>query len=147
MSLTPNEYEQLNKKYSPSSKTWKNCTMAFLVGGLICTLGQAIMNIGRSLGLSVDEAGAAVSISLIFLAALLTGLNVFDNIAKVGGAGTLVPITGFSNSIVAPALEFKSEGYVLGLGAKMFVIAGPVLVYGITASVLYGVILYLFQLV
>ncbi|MBC8570387.1 stage V sporulation protein AC [Zongyangia hominis] len=147
MSLTPNEYEQLNKKYSPSSKTWKNCAMAFLVGGLICTLGQAIMNISSSLGLSVDESGAAVSISLIFIAALLTGLNVFDNIAKVGGAGALVPITGFSNSIVAPALEFKSEGYVLGLGAKMFVIAGPVLVYGITVSVVYGIILYLFHIV
>ena len=147
MSLTPNEYEQLNKKYSPSSPTWKNCLMAFLVGGLICTLGQGLVNISRSLGLPADEASTAASISLIFLASLLTGLNIFDNIAKVGGAGTLVPITGFSNSITAPALEFKSEGFILGLGAKMFVIAGPVLVYGITASIVYGLILYLFSIV
>ena len=146
MSLTPNEYEQLNKKYSPSSPTWKNCLMAFLVGGLICTLGQVIVNNSRSLGLPADEASTAAS-SLIFLASLLTGLNIFDNIAKVGGAGTLVPITGFSNSITAPALEFKSEGFILGLGAKMFVIAGPVLVYGITASIVYGLILYLFSIV
>ena len=139
MSLTPNEYEQLNKKYSPSSPTWKNCLMAFLVGGLICTLGQVIVNISRSLGLPADEASTAASISLIFLASLLTGLNIFDNIAKVGG--------GFSNSITAPALEFKSEGFILGLGAKMFAIAGPVLVYGITASIVYGLILYLFSIV
>lgn len=109
MSLTPLEYEQLNKKYSPNSKTWKNCLMAFLVGGLICTLGQVIMNMGLSMGAPMDMASAVTSISLIFLAALLTGLNVFDNIAKIGGAGTLVPITGFSNAIASPALEFKSE--------------------------------------
>ena len=146
MSLTPNEYEQLNKKYSPSSPTWKNCLMAFLVGGLICTLGQVIVNISRSLGLPADEASTAASISLIFLASLLTGLNIFDNIAKVGGAGTLVPITGFSNSITAPALEFKSEGFVTGLGAKLFTVAGPVLVFGISASVLYGIVLYIIGL-
>lgn len=145
--MTNREYEKLNQKKSPNSPLLKNCLCAFLIGGGICTLGQGLVELYQYAGLEKLDASAAASISLIFLAALLTGLNVYDNIAKVAGAGTLVPITGFSNSITSPALEFKSEGLILGLGAKMFVIAGPVLVYGITASVLYGLILYLFQLV
>lgn len=144
--MTNREYEKLNQKKSPNSPLLKNCICAFLIGGGICALGQVLGELYRYAGLEKLDASAAASISLIFLAALLTGLNVYDNIAKVAGAGTLVPITGFSNSITSPALEFKSEGLILGLGAKMFVIAGPVLVYGITASVLYGLILYLFRL-
>ena len=115
--------------------------MAFLVGGLLCVFGQAVINLALSFGLEKDMASACGSISLILLSAVLTGLNVYDNIAKHAGAGTLVPITGFANSMVSPAMEFKSEGYILGLGAKMFSIAGPVLVYGISASVIYGLIL------
>jgi stage V sporulation protein AC len=144
--MTNREYEKLNQKKSPNSPLLKNCICAFLIGGGICALGQGLGELYQYAGLEKLDASAAASISLIFLAALLTGLNVYDNIAKVAGAGTLVPITGFSNSITSPALEFKSEGLILGLGAKMFVIAGPVLVYGITASVLYGLILYLFRL-
>ena len=144
--MTNREYEKLNQKKSPNSPMLKNCVCAFLIGGAICALGQGLADLYQYAGLEKLDASAAASISLIFLAALLTGLNVYDNIAKVAGAGTLVPITGFSNSITSPALEFKSEGLILGLGAKMFVIAGPVLVYGITASVLYGLVLYLFQL-
>ncbi len=146
MKMTASEYDRLNKQVSPNSSVVKNCVFAFLIGGLICTIGEFITNSFLHMGMLQREASALTSISLIFLAALLTGLNVYDNIAKFGGAGTLVPITGFSNSIVAPALEFKSEGFVLGLGAKMFIIAGPVLVYGITSSVVYGVIAFLFKL-
>lgn len=144
--MTNKEYEKLNQKKSPNSPILKNCVCAFLIGGAICALGQGLSDLYQYAGLEKLDASAAASISLIFLASLLTGLNVYDNIAKVAGAGTLVPITGFSNSITSPALEFKSEGLILGLGAKMFVIAGPVLVYGITASVLYGLVLYLFKL-
>ena len=139
--MTNREYEKLNQKKSPNSPLLKNCICAFLIGGGICALGQGLGELYQYAGLEKLDASAAASISLIFLAALLTGLNVYDNIAKVAGAGTLVPITGFANAITSPALEF-----ILGLGAKMFVIAGPVLVYGITASVLYGLILYLFRL-
>ena len=113
---------------------------AFLVGGLICSLGQALTNLYLLLNLSLTDARTLTSVSLVFLGGLLTSIGIYDNIAKHAGAGTLVPITGFANSIVAPAIEFKSEGFVLGLGAKMFVIAGPVLVYGITASVVFGVL-------
>lgn len=120
--------------------------MAFLFGGAICTLGQLFRNLYLSWGLSVKEAGAFVSITLIFLSAFLTALRVYDNIAKYAGAGSLVPITGFANSIVAPAMEFKQEGYVVGIGGKMFVIAGPVLVYATASSILYGLILYFFHL-
>lgn len=146
MKMTASEYDRLNKQVSPNSSVFKNCILAFLIGGLICTIGEFMTNSFLHMGMLQREASSLTSISLIFIAALLTGLNVYDNIAKFGGAGTLVPITGFSNSIVAPALEFKSEGFVLGLGAKMFIIAGPVLVYGITSSVVYGVIAFLFKL-
>ena len=134
----------MSQKAAPNSKLWRNMLVAFLIGGLICTIGQGIMSWMQSLGLSREDGGAVTSISLIFLSALLTGLNCYDNIAKHAGAGTLVPITGFANAVVSPALEFKCEGLVMGVGAKMFVIAGPVLAYGISASVLYGVILQLF---
>lgn len=146
MALTPKDYEQMNKKASPPTKSYLTIPMAFLIGGLICTLGQFLTNLYTMLGLVKEIASASTSITLIFLAALLTGLNVFDNIAKVAGAGTLVPITGFSNAVAAPALEFKSEGLILGVGAKMFTIAGPVIVYGTVASVIYGIILYVFKL-
>ena len=136
----------MSQKAAPKSKLWRNMLVAFLIGGLICTIGQGIMSWMRSLGLSREDGGAVTSISLIFLSALLTGLNCYDNIAKHAGAGTLVPITGFANAIVSPAIEFKSEGYITGLGAKMFVVAGPVLVFGISASVVYGVILYICNL-
>jgi len=146
MSMTDKDYEALNKRKSPNSKSYLNIPTAFVVGGLICVLGQGLMTLYAGWGMSRDIASTAASVSLVFLSALLTGLNVYDNIAKHAGAGTLVPITGFANAMVSPALEFKSEGLILGLGAKMFVIAGPVLVYGISASVIYGVIAYIFKL-
>ena len=146
MSITRQEYGEWVKQASPASKSYRTIPAAFLVGGLICVLGQLIAEGFLWLGAERDTAFTLVSLCLIALAAILTGLNVFDNIAKFAGAGTLVPITGFSNAVVSPALEFKTEGLVLGLGAKMFVIAGPVIVYGTLASVCYGIILYLIQL-
>lgn len=136
----------MNKKVAPKSPALKNGINAFLFGGFICALGQVIVNLAKMAGMAQKEAGLVCSISLIFLSVVLTGFNVYDNIAKHAGAGTLVPITGFANSIAAPAIEFKTEGFVLGLAAKMFTIAGPVLVYGITASILYGLILYIVRL-
>lgn len=146
MDMTNADYGRYVNAKSKPSPTGKNCVWAFCVGGLICTAGQGLMNLYRSWSLGAEEAGTAVSVTLIFLAAVLTGLGVFDNIAKHAGAGTLVPITGFANAVVSPALEFRSEGLVMGLSAKMFVIAGPVLVFGISASVIYGIILVLFGL-
>ena len=143
MNISNQEYGELAKRLSPPSSMAKTIPMAFLIGGAICTLGEALLNMYAALGFSQDDAGALTSMSLIFLSALLTGFKLYDRIAQHAGAGTLVPITGFANSIVSPALEFKSEGYVLGLGAKMFVIAGPVLVYGISASIVYGIIYYI----
>lgn len=134
------------ERAAPPTKWGKNMLMAFLFGGGICTIGQAFLHLYLFLGMDLKTAGAFVSITLIFLSALLTALRVYDNIAKHAGAGSLVPITGFANSIVAPAMEFKSEGYVIGIGGKMFVIAGPVLVYGTAASILYGLILWIFHL-
>lgn len=145
MNLTSQEYEKLNQKASKNTKSYITIPTAFLVGGLICVLGQALLNLYLSFGMSDADAACLVSSTLIFLTALFTGLSLFNKLAKYAGAGTLVPITGFANAMVSPALEFKSEGYILGLGAKMFVIAGPVLVYGISASVVYGIILYLIQ--
>lgn len=135
----------MTKKASPNSRVIINCVKAFLIGGLICTIGQALTNLYMYWQLDKDTARTLTSVTLVFIGGLLTSIGVYDNIAKHGGAGTLVPITGFANSIVSPAIEFKSEGYVLGLGAKMFVIAGPVLVYGITASVIYGGIYWLLK--
>lgn len=135
----------MTKKASPNSRVVINCVKAFLIGGLICTIGQALTSLYMYWQLDKDTARTLTSVTLVFIGGLLTSIGVYDNIAKHGGAGTLVPITGFANSIVSPAIEFKSEGYVLGLGAKMFVIAGPVLVYGITASVIYGGIYWLLK--
>ena len=134
------------KKASPSTKIYRTLPGAFCIGGAICTLGQALINLYSSMGASKEVSSAAASITLVFLSALLTGLNIYDSIAKYGGAGTLVPITGFANAMVSPALEFKAEGLVMGTGAKLFSIAGPVLVYGISTAWIYGVIIFLFRL-
>jgi len=136
-------YNELVKKVSPKSPILKDILFAFLIGGTICTIGQLLFSIYYDkLILSVTDAKTYVSITLVFLSALFTGIGIYDKIAKVGGAGTLVPITGFANAMVSPALEFKTEGFVLGLGTKIFAIAGPVIVYGTTASVIYGIIYY-----
>ena len=144
--VTRTEYQQMAETVSPKSKVLRNCVMAFLVGGAICALGRALTTLFLSFDLPEKTAKAFVSISLIALSAIMTGLKVYDKIAKHAGAGTLVPITGFANSIVSPAMEFKSEGYIMGIGAKMFSIAGPVLVYGTCASIIYGLILFLFKM-
>ena len=138
--MTEREYGRLVQELAPKSPIWKDCIKAFLVGGFICLLGQIAMNIYQNLGLNEVNAGTAASMSLVALSALLTGLSIYDDIAKHAGAGTLVPITGFANAIVAPAVEFRTEGMVLGTAAKMFIIAGPVIVYGVSASVAYGLI-------
>jgi len=140
MKMTNKEYGDYIKRKSPNSNLFANMLKAFISGGAICTVGQGILNLYKHYGLGADEAGTATSITLVFLGAFLTGLGIYDRMAKFSGAGTLVPITGFANSIVSPALEFKSEGFITGMSAKMFVIAGPVLVFGISASVLYGII-------
>jgi stage V sporulation protein AC len=144
MQPTPKQYQQLIEKCCKKSPLGKDMLWAFLVGGGICALGQGILAFWQMLGLNEKDAGTAVSITLIALSALLTGLHVYEKLAKHAGAGTLVPITGFSNSVAAPALEFKSEGLVLGTAAKMFTIAGPVLVYGISTSIVYGIVLAVF---
>ena len=138
--MTEKEYGKLVQEMAPKSPMWRDCLMAFLVGGLICTLGQLAINGYRALGLEKQDASTAASMSLVALSALLTGLSLYDDIAKHAGAGTLVPITGFANAVAAPAVEFKTEGFILGVGAKMFTIAGPVIVYGVSASVVYGLI-------
>lgn len=145
--MTENEYGKLVQDMAPKSPLLKDCLNAFWIGGLICALGQLIMNGYGALGLDKTDAGTATSMTLVALSALLTGLSLYDNIAKVAGAGTLVPITGFANSIAAPAVEFKTEGFVLGVAAKMFTIAGPVLVYGTAASVVYGVIYWIYTMI
>ena len=134
----------MNKK-SPNSPILKNCLNAFWVGGLICSIGQIILNICKDRGLDTQIAGTIVSILLIGLSAFLTGLNIFNKIGKFAGAGSLIPITGFANSIVSPAMEYKSEGYVMGVGGKMFTVAGPVLVFGISTSILVGIIYLIFN--
>ncbi len=139
------EYQEYVNKKSPNSPILKNCFNAFWVGGLICTIGQIILNICKSRGLSQDVSGTIVSIILIGISAFLTGLNVFNKIGKFAGAGSLVPITGFANSVVSPAMEYKSEGYIMGVGGKMFTVAGPVLVFGISASIIVGIIYLIFN--
>ena len=143
MEMTNKEYQQYAERRAPRSNTGRDLLMAFVFGGAICCLGQLLQNLFGALGLDEETAGSAVSISLIFLGAALTAAGVYDDIAKIAGAGTLVPITGFANSVAAPALEFKTEGLITGTAAKMFVIAGPVLVYGASAGVVYGVLLLL----
>ena len=143
MELTKQEYAQLVQAHARPSPLWRDLAWAFGVGGAICALGQALRNFYQSfLHLEGEQAGTAVSVTLILAASLLTGLGWFDKLAKRAGAGTLVPITGFANAMVSPALEFKSEGFITGTAAKLFVVAGPVLVYGISASAVYGVILW-----
>ena len=141
--MTQKQYAKLVQQISPTSPVGKDCLMAFLVGGLICLLGQCCITLYTSLGLPKEEAGTAASMSLVALSALLTGLSLYDDLANAAGAGTLVPITGFANAISAPAVEFKTEGFILGVGAKMFTIAGPVIVYGLSASVVYGLVYWL----
>ena len=144
--MTEKEYAQLIKELAPKSPIWKDCVKAFLVGGLICALGQVFLDWYSGLGMTDRQAGTAASMTLVALSALLTGLSVYDDIAKHAGAGTLVPITGFANAVAAPAVEFQSEGFILGVGAKMFTIAGPVIVYGVSASVVYGIIYWITML-
>ena len=138
--MTEKEYGKLVKELSPNSPILKDCIWAFVIGGLICTLGQGLITLYIHLGLEKQDASTACSMTLVALSALLTGLSWYDDLAKHAGTGTLVPITGFANAIAAPAVEFKTEGFIMGVGAKMFTIAGPVIVYGLAASVVYGVI-------
>ncbi len=143
--MTEKQYQQRLQEMSPKSPMGMDCLYAFLIGGAICLLGQIFMNLYGKI-LPREEAGTAASMTLVALSALLTGLSLYDNLAKYGGAGTLVPITGFANAIAAPAVEFKTEGFILGVGAKIFTIAGPVIVYGLAASSVYGLIYYLWQM-
>ena len=146
MKFTKKEYNRYVADLAPKSPLAKDLVCSFCIGGLICALGQLILNGWKLAGLDADSAGTATSVSLIFISAVLTGLSIYDDIAKVAGAGTIVPITGFANSVVSPAIEFKAEGFITGMAAKMFVIAGPVIVYGPVASVVYGLILMIFGL-
>ena len=146
MNMTNEEYGEYIKKRQPKSPLGKDLAFAFLIGGAICCIGQGITDVFSHFGLGKTDAGSAASITMVFLGALLTGLGVYDNLGKFGGGGTLVPITGFANSVVSPALEFKAEGIVTGMAAKIFTIAGPVIVFGISASVIYGVVLLLLGL-
>lgn len=141
--MTEREYGRLVQQMCPKSPIVKDCAFAFVIGGAICTLGQVFINLYQNMGIGKTDAGTLASMTLVALSALLTGFSLYDNIAKFAGAGTLVPITGFANSIAAPAVEFKTEGFILGVGAKMFTIAGPVIVYGVSASVVYGLIYWL----
>ena len=144
MNMTNDEYKEYAERHAPRSPMTGNLIRAFLVGGAICVLGQLITALWGLTGLSESDAATACSITLVFLGALLTGVGVYDDIARFAGAGTLVPITGFANSVAAPALEFKTEGFITGTAVKMFSIAGPVIVYGVSASAVYGLILCLF---
>ena len=142
MNMSPKEYNRYVARLAKKSPLGKDLLNSFLIGGLICVIGQLILNGYTALELSEQDAAAATSVSLVFLSAVLTGLSVYDDLAKIAGAGTLVPITGFANAVVSPAIEFKAEGFVTGMAAKMFVIAGPVIVYVTLASVVYGVVLW-----
>ena len=144
MNMSPKEYNRYVARLAKKSPLGKDLLNSFLIGGLICVIGQLILNGYTALELSEQDAAAATSVSLVFLSAVLTALSVYDDLAKIAGAGTLVPITGFANAVVSPAIEFKAEGFVTGMAAKMFIIAGPVIVYGTVASVLYGIILVIF---
>ena len=144
MNMSPKEYNRYVARLAKKSPLGKDLLNSFLIGGLICVIGQLILNGYTALELSEQDAAAATSVSLVFLSAVLTGLSVYDDLAKIAGAGTLVPITGFANAVVSPAIEFKAEGFVTGMAAKMFIIAGPVIVYGTVASVIYGIILVIF---
>lgn len=140
LAVTPERYQQLVEQYTPRPTIIKNIVRAFVVGGIICSIGQVVINFFGSVGLTRVEASTAATATMIFLGALLTGLGFYDEIGKFGGAGSIIPVTGFANAIVSPAIEFKREGYVLGVGAKLFTVAGPVLVYGITTSIVVGLV-------
>lgn len=144
MGITNGEYGKMAKRASPSSSFVKNGCFAFIIGGFICALGEGLGIVYGKLGMNQDEVKTMIPVTLIVISAVLTGLGVFDKIAYYAGAGTIVPITGFANAVVSPAMEFKSEGKILGTGANMFKIAGPVIVYGTLAAVIYGVVYYLF---
>lgn len=144
--MTKNEYQKYIDQKTPNSTLGKDLCLAFIIGGLICCIGQAIGDGLKAMGADTETAASATSVILVFLGAFLTGIGVYDSIAKFAGAGTIVPITGFANSVVSPAMEFKSEGLVLGLSAKMFIIAGPVLVYGMLSSVVVGIVYYIMSL-
>lgn len=146
MSTTGKEYDKMAKKASPNSPVFLNCLKAFLIGGLICLFGQVLNYLFKKAGFNAEYVKALTPSVLIVLTAILTGIGVFDKIAKHAGAGTIVPITGFANSVVSPALEFKAEGIILGTGAKIFTVAGPVIAYGTAAAVIYGIIAYIFHL-
>lgn len=146
MDYSPEEYQRYVKSKARPSPIVKDTVLAFVVGGLICVLGQGIQNAWGAVGLGREDAGTATSCTLVALSALLTGLGLYSRLARFGGAGTLVPITGFANAVVSPAIDFQSEGFITGMAAKMFTIAGPVIVFGTLAGVLYGVILCLFRL-
>ena len=146
MEISKKEYSELTKEKSPNSTLLINCLWAFFIGGLICTAGQGLTEMYKYFGAAEQDARTWTSITLVFAGVLLTALGLYSKLAKKAGAGTLVPITGFANSVASPAIEFKSEGFVLGLGAKMFTIAGPVIVYGTLAGVIYGAILLLFHI-
>jgi stage V sporulation protein AC len=143
--MTKDEYKKYVDSKAPNSKHLRNICRAFGVGGLICMVGQFFTNSFRSMGLDVEAASSLTSMTMIFLGILFTGLNIYDELGRYAGAGSIVPITGFANSIASPAMEYKSEGYVLGVGARMFLLAGPVLVYGISTSILVGILHYLLR--
>ena len=143
MDMTKQEYQAYVQARAKQSPLVRDCALVFVIGGAICVLGQAIMNGWLAMGLEKTDAGTATSISLVLLSVLLTGLNLYNKLGRYGGAGTLVPITGFANAVASPAIDFKSEGLVTGMAAKMFTVAGPVIVFGVTASVIYGVVLML----
>lgn len=143
--LTKQEYQKYVNKKSPNSRLLRNIIRAFVVGGMICTVGQFFFNLFRAQGLDADISASITAMTMIFLGALFTGLNIYDELGRYAGAGSIVPITGFANSIVSPAMEYKSEGYVLGVGSKMFLIAGPVIVYGVSLSVVAGFIHYILK--
>jgi len=142
MKQTKETYKKIVDEYTPKNKLLKNCVLAFIFGGAICTFGELIKNILMNFSFSADDAGAMTSVILIALTALLTGIGIYDKLGKYGGAGMIVPITGFANSVVAPTLEFKREGYVLGSASKIFTLAGPVLLFGYSSSMLVGLISY-----
>ena len=144
--MNAKEYGKLVEQMSPKSPMGMDCVKAFVIGGLICALGQVFVNWYTAWGMEKDQASTAASMTLVALSALLTGLSLYDDIAKHAGAGTLVPITGFANAVAAPAVEFRTEGFILGVGAKMFTIAGPVIVYGVSASVVYGLIYWVWSI-
>ena len=145
MDMSPEEYQQYVRRHAKKSPIVKDTVLAFLIGGAICVLGQAIQSGWMAAGLGKEDAGTATSCTLVLLSALLTGLNLYNKLARFAGAGTLVPITGFANSVVSPAIDFKSEGFITGMAAKMFTVAGPVIVFGTLASVVYGAILMLIR--